>query len=542
MEVNMENIGKAIDVLEFMEDKYDLSCSEINYIKEQYEDFKVYIPLIGRFSAGKSALINNLLGFDVEVCKEDIGVATAIPTEIFAGDEDQVCICRPEKEFLTMQEYMDQRNEITTETAEVVKLQLCCNVLSRFPSVALVDMPGLDSGYELHDKAIEYYLKKSMAYILVFPADELTVPKSMEPMLADLNSYNMPMCVVITKGNRIAITEEESKRNLRASLVKYFGDKEIPVFITETETGRVEELREYLEEMEFKASELGQNYYCKKLEPEFARVSNYLIGYLKNMELSLSELEEESDRLNSDIQKLNGTVESELLELEKQIPEIVEEIAMDVQAELSNHMDEYVFDLIHDTDITASINETVRSTLVLSYQTRVMKKLQKRLEHLSSELSLGSSNYASSLAIDIDKVCGKEISGVGRTAIDAIALIFGPIAAIAAHFVTGRMNKNIKEKRMAAENKVKQELSSNVFPSIKKEVKDKVEIDLKNASMEVRRNVEKDVAAQIEVLQKSLDEVIKKKNEEDVNRENKKIEIEEDIKKLQYIHSTAVQM
>ena len=104
------------------------------------------------------------------------------------------------------------------------------------------------------------------------------------------------------------------------------------------------------------------------------------------------------------------------------------------------------------------------------------------------------------------------------------------------------MNKNINEKRMAAENKVKQELSSNVFPAIKKEVKDKLELDLKNVSMEFRQNVEKDVATQIEVLQRSLDEVIKKKDKEDINRENKKIEIEEDIKKIQDIHSLVVQV
>ena len=158
-----------------------------------------------------------------------------------------------------------------------------------------------------------------------------------------------------------------------------------------------------------------------------------------------------------------------------------------------------------------------------------MEKLQKRLEKISEVMSLGSSNYASSLMIDIDKVCGKEISGIGRTAIDAIALVFGPIGAIVAHLITGQINKNISEKRREAEMKVRQQLSSSVFPSVDREVRTKLEIDLNHISMDVRKDVEKDVATQMESLQKALKEVIEKKKEEDTKKENKRIEIEDDI-------------
>lgn len=536
-EVMMENIQKAIEVINKLDNKYELSCENIQAIREQYDDFKVYIPLIGRFSAGKSALINNLLGWNTEVCRENIGIATAIPTEVFAGEADQACICHPEKEFISMEEYMERREEITAANAEVMKLQLSGNeVLDRFPSVAIVDMPGLDSGYEVHDKAIDYYIKKSMSYILVFPADELTIPKSMEPILMDLNSYNMPMCVVITKGNRILGVEEQRKRDLRSSLTQYFKNTDFPIFITEKETGKVDELVNYLVSIEHKAGDLGKAYYKKKLEPEFSRITNYLLGYIKNMEMSLSELEEEKDKLNSDIQKLNATVDTELLAFDRQIPVLINDIAGDVQAALSNRMDEFVSDLIHDTDVSRSINETVRTTLVSSYQTRVMGKLQKQLDKISSAMSLGSSNYASSLAIDMDKVCGKEISGIGRTAIDAIALIFGPVAAVIAHLLTGQWNKNINEKRREAEMKVKQQLSASVFPAVDKEVRDKLEMDLKKMSLEVRQNVEKDMAVQMESLMKALDEVTKKKNEEDVLKDNERMEINNDLKIIEDIH------
>ena len=154
-------------------------------------------------------------------------------------------------------------------------------------------------------------------------------------------------------------------------------------------------------------------------------------------------------------------------------------------------------------------------------------------------MSLGSSSYAATMMIDIDKVCGTEISGIGRTAIDVIALIIGgPLGGILAHFITGWINKANREKRREAELKVRQQLSSSVFPAIDREVRDKLDMDLKNMASEVRRFVEKDVAVQVESLQKSLNEVIIKKQEEDTFKQDKKREMEEEIRLIKEIQQS----
>jgi hypothetical protein len=530
----MEEVKHAIEVVGTLEQKYDLSVDDVNQIKNHFDD-KVYVPLIGRFSAGKSALINTLLGWDEEICKEDIGVATAIPTEVFYGDEDIACICRPEKEFISMGEYLQIQSELSTANAEVVKLQFCENeTLQKFPSIALVDMPGLDSGYEVHDKAIESYIKNSMACVLVFPADELIIPASMEPILYDLNTYDMSMCAVITKGGRIVGYEEQNKAELRRNLSKYFGDKQIPVFITEKETGELGGLVEYLTELEGQADALGRKYYSNRLKPVFAKVTNYLNGYIKNLDLSMSELEEQQDKLQNEITNLNESVSRELDDFSMQIPKLVDGVAMDVQAALSQRQEELVFDLLHDTDITAEINQIVKNALNASYQTRVQNNIRKHLDKISEVMSLGSAGYASVMKIDIDQVCGTEISGIGRTAITVIGVLLGgPIVGIIAHVVTGLINENSKNKRKEAELKMRQQLSSNIFPQIDREIRDKVETDLNHVALEMRKTVEKNVGMQVDALKKSLDEVIAKKQTEDENKEQKRIEIENDIQLLQ---------
>ena len=67
-----------------MKVKYDLPVDNIQSLSDQMEHFKVFVPLIGRFSAGKSALIN--LG--QEICKEDISPQTALPAEISYAEEE----------------------------------------------------------------------------------------------------------------------------------------------------------------------------------------------------------------------------------------------------------------------------------------------------------------------------------------------------------------------------------------------------------------------------------------------------------------------
>lgn len=536
----MEKIKEALELVEDMEQKYSIKEENLQEIRKNFDDFKVYIPLIGKFSAGKSSLINTLLGWGTEICKENIGVETAFPTEIFYGDEDFASVYGKETRILESGEYMEARDTLSAENTEKVKLQLRNEVLEQFPSVALVDMPGLDSGYEVHDQAIQNYIKNSMAYVLVFPAKETTVQESMEPVLRDLDIYDMPMCVVLTRGNRLcgAEEQEQEKREVRKNLSKYFGTKEIPVFITERETGDLGGFEEFLIQMEEQANELGRKYYKKRLEPEFSKVSNYLSGYLKNMDLTYSELEEEKEHLEQDMEKLHCSVEKELDEFQRQIPGIVQETAGAVRAALSQHLEELVSDLVHDTDVTSAINEIVRTSLNNSYQHRVMDRLKQHLDKIAANMTVGSADYASCLKIDMDAVCGKEISGIGRTAIDVVALLVaGPLGGIVAHFVTGLLNKMNSERRREEKHKMKMNLTGNVFPAVEREVADKVEIDLKRILQEVRQAVEKEVGEQLEVLQKSLAEVMEKKQLEDKSREQETEMIQGDLKRLEEIQA-----
>lgn len=534
----MENVKNAINLIERLEEKYGLSSENIKNIKSEFEESKVYVPLIGKFSVGKSALINNLINFgdDFELCTESITVETAIPTEVFYGEEDLACLCgKDKKSNIPIQYYLENIKILNPEEIETVRLQINgCDNLEQIKNVAIVDLPGLDSGYEKHDLAIEQYLRKSMAFALVFAADELTIPKTMEPILNDLNTYDIPMCAVITKGKRIRGHEDESKAVLRNNLSKYF-DKEIEICITEREGGYVKEFLDFLVKLDLQSTELGTSYYKKRLQPEFAKVLNYLNGCLKNMDLSLSQLEEEKYKLEESMTKLNDSVSKELNVLVSEIPVIANGVANDVQAALSQNIESLAYDAVDGSNINNSISNIVKNALNASYQKRVNVKIKQHLDKIQKAMSESSDNYTASMYIDMSNVLGEGFNGVGKTAIIAVSVLLGPIGWIGGAFI---INKIKEEKRRQQLAQAKQVLSGTVFPKIDMDVREKVTADLTKTIEDVKISVENELISQNEVLKKSLDEVIARKQLEDENKDNIKLDIENDIKLLENAENT----
>lgn len=74
----MEKIIAALEDLRSINESYDLSVDSIERVKTAMESAKVCVPIIGKFSSGKSALVNTLLGYNKRILKEDILPETAI--------------------------------------------------------------------------------------------------------------------------------------------------------------------------------------------------------------------------------------------------------------------------------------------------------------------------------------------------------------------------------------------------------------------------------------------------------------------------------
>lgn len=81
-------IQTQIPELETLSKKYDLSTEPLIQLKSKVENFKVRVPLIGAFSAGKSSLINTLI--EKKMLCVEIDPASNLGTEISFSEEETI--------------------------------------------------------------------------------------------------------------------------------------------------------------------------------------------------------------------------------------------------------------------------------------------------------------------------------------------------------------------------------------------------------------------------------------------------------------------
>ena len=303
----MEKIICALEKLKRINNSYELPIDSIVALEKDIENAKVCTPIIGKFSSGKSALVNTLLGYNKhKMLKEDITPETAVPAEIMYSDiEDTITIIKKdgEEEEISFDAY--KKFEADAKTVKKTHIQLKNIFLKEIPDVMLVDMPGFESGFEVHNKAIDNYLPQSLAYIITFPADDMIVRSSVGNILKELCLYDMPLCITITKMDKKNDDEfEKTLENLKENLKKYVGDRELNYCSTTSARGDASELKDFLKNIQEKSQIILSNKYKKLVLPLIENTENYLVTTLNGSGLSESELEEKEEKLEKQLSAL----------------------------------------------------------------------------------------------------------------------------------------------------------------------------------------------------------------------------------------------
>lgn len=133
-------------------------------LKDAVDTMPLLVPVVGEFSAGKSTMLNNLIGKDI--LSVSMKPETAIPAELYySADEYDEGV------------YTDGRAERITDVAQAAGKYACVrryinsSFLKTIEPIVLVDMPGFDSPVNEHSTAIFSYLDRGIHYAVLIPAD-----------------------------------------------------------------------------------------------------------------------------------------------------------------------------------------------------------------------------------------------------------------------------------------------------------------------------------------------------------------------------------
>lgn len=146
----------------------------------------------------------------------------AVPTELeYTDNEDDqrvsIYYISGEVGHCSVKEYVKQEIRLDAGCVKSICLTLNSGGLRPYPDIQLVDMPGFESGIEVHNRSIDGYVEKSMAYLITFAADgDMILKETMGDILKELCRYDMPVIIVITKRDKVD-NEQDYEKNGRSS-------------------------------------------------------------------------------------------------------------------------------------------------------------------------------------------------------------------------------------------------------------------------------------------------------------------------------------
>lgn len=534
----MERIMKSLDELHKINAAYSLSNETIEKLTSDAVRAKVCTPIIGKFSSGKSALLNTILGYSRKILKEDITPETAVPTEItYSSDEDSIYVVRNDGSYKNISVSDYRQLEVDANTVRCTRLNLKNSFLEEIPDVMLVDMPGFESGFEVHNRAIDNYLPQSLAYIIAFPADDMIVRSSVGNILKELCLHDMPICIAITKYDKRNDEFEDTFTAMKESLKKFIGDRQVAYCITSSYSGDAEELEEFLRSIQERSQEILANKFRNAVLSACDVTENYLRTTLKSGEMSESELNEQEEKLGKQLDSLNNQFSKEKNDFDLQISECVEEIKSDVQMALEAEESSFIAMAMNNQSINERMNTVVRSAVTASVKKRFIPKVEKYLKRVANCIngeSLGDIHI--SFNFNTENV-SKNIVSTTVAAVAAI-IVAGPlIGGIIAGFIAFANKLKGDKKREELKSQIRMKLTSEVYPQVLKDVGNGIEIAITKQLKLINTSIENEIATQKGTLEKAIEDVRQKMSDEKERKEKLAIDITADLDRIQLIRN-----
>ncbi|MBQ8568343.1 MAG: dynamin family protein [Oscillospiraceae bacterium] len=328
--------------------------SEIN-------SFMVTTPIIGEFSAGKSSMINSMLG--CKLLSTNIRPETAVPTEIYYGNNRVTEYRQGNTSVYSVEEF--DKKVLAADDIDLVQIEYDNEILKNVRGVKLVDMPGFNSGIERHNNALDKYLPTSLAYILAVPANAPTLRESVVNFLNELKIHEVPVYLVITKADQATYNDlEQAAESLKKELELYLGiDNAQITSVCSQKNGNVDGFVKFLEDIHSKSDMLFDTYFKKKITADAAPLAAYLERRLKAVDMSEEEIDIKIEEFNRSIEKLESDVADRKADFARQAARAVDRINSNVRSSLEASSESLANMLKQGLDINNKINYIIRNSV-----------------------------------------------------------------------------------------------------------------------------------------------------------------------------------
>lgn len=203
--------------------------SEKDVLKNELEkDSFIKVPFVGDFNAGKSSLINSMLGADI--LPTNILPETAVSYELYYSANEKLEVWFDDKLVETTP--VSQIKSLQLTPRNLVKLYLNNPVVKEWNdrNIVVVDMPGIDSGVEAHNNAILHYVQDGTFFVLVSEVEGGTLRLSTLSFIEEIKKYGAQLAVVVSKIDKKPEQEVQGvKANVESVAKRLLGESTMVV-------------------------------------------------------------------------------------------------------------------------------------------------------------------------------------------------------------------------------------------------------------------------------------------------------------------------
>ena len=382
-----QDIQTNIPEIEILSQKYGLSVEQLNKLKPHVDNFKVRIPLIGAFSAGKSSLINALI--EKKLLCVEIDPASNLATELSFAEEESIKGYKENQfvKYLTAQELKQQEFSDLMPDGHI-EVQLNQPFLASLPHLCLADLPGLDSKSDAHMQAIHHYLGRSLAYVITVSSEEGTLKDSIKKFLQELALHKAPVVVVITKSDKKTPDEIEAIKQQISEQVRSLlpENNYLDVVSVSAKKKNVGEAIEAFQKLEH----LSEKRFKDTVVPQVTRVIDDIAAHvtilLNQEDLTADELKGRKQQLLDETENFKQKLAIEHQKMKEQIPSVLNKVIDHIRNRLLGETDQYAAALISQSSIESDLSYSVRMALTEGMERYFKPLVDKYIHRIETDL------------------------------------------------------------------------------------------------------------------------------------------------------------
>lgn len=370
---------------------------EVSCVKHKIHAFKLIVPLIGKFSVGKSTVLNAWL--EQEIQPSDLGACTSIPTEFHYSEYEQQKMVlvhhsgsgegEPQREEMPLAFYHNVLQGISVDLASVqhIELHLHLAALAKHPDLILVDTPGLESNVGSHEKALRQYSGTvNSSFILCASRNHLG--EAERQFVLRQSMYSKPVSLLVCQEDLILQHERLAVRDTIAQQAEIDLEYSI-VRGCSAHTGDLKGLSDILNHIEEQKTHLFDQIFTEQVNGLLELANNNLEQQL-SVDDSREQLQQRQQQIAVAQQQLQQAYEKQkTLLLGAARGRLANEVCDTIQRVLDTRRDTYYHMARNEPEaLTATIEADVQNSFELAVEQSVFPAIRHAADMLESALVL----------------------------------------------------------------------------------------------------------------------------------------------------------